>query len=367
MAVFAASLCAQITVTDATFPAAGDTLKYATDLNPDGVTITPAGGPTDWDFTALAPTAKSETIFSAAADGNAFADFPEAELVVFSANGQGETYYDVNATSFNNLGFFGADPTGGLPIQTAFKFSPPVPERNAPLHFIDDFHPETTLNLTLPIDSALSAILGQLGLPAGLADSIRIGITASRDELVDAYGTLSIPGGSYDVLRKKSTEYRDTHLEIHTFGFWLDVTGQAGAAAGLGKDTTITYSFISNTEKEFIAVVTMDNTGTTVQQVEYKDNGVVSGNSEVATTALQVLVSPNPASNKAVFTLKNLAPGNYSLRLMNARGQVALRSKLSGTDTSVPLDGLGSGTYFYQVFDENSRAAASGKLLIVNQ
>ncbi|MCC6725932.1 MAG: T9SS type A sorting domain-containing protein [Saprospiraceae bacterium] len=52
---------------------------------------------------------------------------------------------------------------------------------------------------------------------------------------------------------------------------------------------------------------------------------------------------------------------------MDARGQIVLRSKLSGAETSVQLDGLGSGAYFYQVLDGNNRQVGNGKLLIVNQ
>ncbi len=360
-------LYAQITVTSATFPVVGDTLKIATDLNPDGVTITAPGGPATWDFTGLAATLKSKTTFQAATEGSAFADFPTAELVTIGSGGQGETYYDVTSTAFNNLGFYGSDPTGGLPIQTAFKFTPPVPERRAPLKFIDNFMAETSLNIALPIDSTLGALLAQLGVPAGLADSLRIRVTASRNELVDAYGTLTIPGGTYDVLREKSTEYRDTHLDIHTFFGWIDVTAQAGADAGLGQDTTIAYNFISNTEKEYIAVVTMDNAGTTVQQVEYKDNGVLSGNNDVLATKPEVLVSPNPTANIAVFELKNFAPGNYSLRLLDGLGREVFMKKIGAGAESVSLESLAQGTYFYQIFDEKNRVQATGKLLKINE
>lgn len=363
----AAWLHAQITVTNATFPAAGDILKTATDLDPDGVTITPPGGPATWDFTGLAATFKSETTFLAASEGSAFASFPNAELVSIGAGGQGETYFDITATSFNNLGFYGSDPAGGVPVPTNFKFSPPVPERRAPLNFIDNNLAETSLNIVLPIDSLLGAILAQLGVPAGLADSLRVRVTASRYDLVDAYGKLTIPGGTYDVLREKRTEYRDTHLDIHTFFGWIDVTAQAGAGAGLGIDTTVTYNFISPTEKEFIAIVEMDNSGSTVVQVEYKDNNVISGNNSVATTKPEVLVSPNPATDLVVFEMKNFAPGNYSLHLFDARGAVVLVKKWTADSESVSLAGLAEGSYFYQVFDEKNQTKISGKLLKINR
>lgn len=368
-------LHAQITVTNATFPVAGDTLKYATDLNPDGVVITPASiGAATWDFTGLAATLKSETVFRPASEGMAAASFPTATLFAATPGGQSETYFTVSATSFDNLGFSGADPTGGgLPVQTDFKFTQPVPERRAPMNIIDFHLAESSLNIAFSLDD-LGPLADSLGPIAGIADSIRIRATASRTDFVDAFGSLSIPGGTYDVLREKRTEYRETRLDIHSFLGWQDITdlilggaGGGGIADGFGTDTTVTFLFFSNTEKEVIAAVTTDVDGTTVQSVEYKDNGVISENNETVAASPLVIASPNPASNEAVFTLENMPSGNYSLRILDARGAMVLSGIMALGANQLSLENLQSGTYFYQVFDENNRAMANGKLLIVKQ
>ncbi|HQW03874.1 MAG TPA: hypothetical protein PLR30_15405, partial [Saprospiraceae bacterium] len=57
------SLPAQITITNATFPAAGDTLKTATDLAPAGIVMTSPGGPQTWDFTSLNATTRAVNAF----------------------------------------------------------------------------------------------------------------------------------------------------------------------------------------------------------------------------------------------------------------------------------------------------------------
>ncbi|MBK9018412.1 MAG: hypothetical protein IPM82_32630 [Saprospiraceae bacterium] len=81
-------LSAQITVTTATFPVAGDTLKTATDLNPDGIVITPPGRPATWDFTRPGSNLSSPSpCFRAASEGSAFADFSSAELFSVGAGG----------------------------------------------------------------------------------------------------------------------------------------------------------------------------------------------------------------------------------------------------------------------------------------
>ncbi|MEP6794302.1 MAG: hypothetical protein ABJB16_08255, partial [Saprospiraceae bacterium] len=91
-------LPAQIIITNATFPAAGDSLKTATDLAPTGIALTPPGGPQTWDFTSLNPSTRQVTVFQNASNGSAFASFPGAELVTISGAGA-ETYYDVNASA----------------------------------------------------------------------------------------------------------------------------------------------------------------------------------------------------------------------------------------------------------------------------
>lgn len=360
------SLHAQITVTDATFPAVGDTLRTAIDQEPAGIEITPPGGPFAWDFTGLIADANQVTVFHPASEGEAFANFSEAELVIFGQAGA-ETYFSVSPTAFENLGYSGTAPAGGFPIQTEFKFTPPVPERRAPLNFIDNFLTGSSLKITMPIDSALAAILAQFGIPTGLVDSLRIQGDATRVEIVDAYGSLSIPGGAYDVLREKRTEYRETHLEVHTLIGWIDVTNQVGTAGGFGTDTIATYHFLSNTEKEPIAIVTVDYGSLAPTRVEYKDNGLPSATGFVAAAMPKVLVSPNPASDEAVFELQDFAPGSYSLRLLDAQGGLVMVKKLLPGVSLVPLAGLADGTYFYQVLDENDRIRSSGKLLKINK
>ncbi|MCU0348498.1 MAG: hypothetical protein MUC59_16280, partial [Saprospiraceae bacterium] len=192
----ALGLQAQITVTNATFPAAGDTLKYATDLNPDGVTITPAGpSASTWNFSELAPTFRFENVFQAAAAGSAAASFPTADLVTIAAGGQSENFYNLETNGFYNLGFFGTDPTAALPVPTTFYFDPPVPERRAPMAFFDINQAGSELNIAFSLDD-LGPLADSLGPLAGFADSIRIRGVATRLDVVDAYGSLTIPGGT---------------------------------------------------------------------------------------------------------------------------------------------------------------------------
>jgi hypothetical protein len=364
-------LSAQITIAAADyFPEAGDTLKTAVDVAPDAIEITPPGGPYEWDFSGLAISLEQETVYRPASEGNAAADFQNAEL--FTAGGAGgETYYNVSANAFEVLGFNGPDPAG-VGVETLFKFTSPIPERHAPLTFVASFASSSSVLVPFSTDAIPGAIIDSLGIPF-LPDSIRVRVTTQRSDLCDAYGKLTIPGGTYDVLREKRTEFRETRVDakVPIFG-WQDVTDlilAGGNFEGLGKDTVITYNFFSKEAKEAIAVVTMDNSGSTVQQVRFKNNGVLSDVNDLAAGSPSVFVSPNPIASEVKFELKNFTPGNYALQIFNANGAVVLTKNIrlnSEQTESLDLSSLGSGQYFYRILNEKNTLQTSGKILKIN-
>ncbi len=359
-------LPAQIIITNASFPVAGDSLKTATDLAPTGIALTPPGGPQAWDFTSLNPSTRQVTVFQNAANGSAFASFPGAELV--SINGVGaETYFDVSASAFSILGLTGSGLGGGLLDGIALKYAPPLPERRAPLAFFDIY--QSTSDASIAISSAAipGGILDSLGIPSGLFDSIRLRIHLQRLEVVDAYGTLAIPGGNYDVLREKRTDYTTTAVDVHTFIGWVDIGSIIGGQLpGFGTDTTYTSQFLSNTAKEPIAVVTLDPTQSFATQVEYKDLGIMSAVSPVPEEKNQVVISPNPVSNIATIDLKNIPSGEYTFRLYDTNGQNVFVKELVSDHEFVSLQSLSSGVYIYHVVDGKNKIVSMGKVMKVN-
>lgn len=359
-------LPAQIIITNATFPAAGDSLKTATDLAPTVNGLTAPGGPQTWDFTSLNPSTRQVTVFQPAANGSAFTSFPGAELVTISGVGA-ETYYDVSASAFSILGLTGSGLGGGLLDGIALKYAPPLPERRAPTAFFDINQAESNASIAISSAAIPGGILDSLGIPSGLFDSIRLRINVKRLEVVDGFGTLAIPGGIYDVLREKRTDFTSTAVDVHTFLGWVDIGSIIGGQLpGFGTDTTITNHFLSNTTKEPIAIVTIDPTQSFATQVEYKDLGITSAVSPVTDENNQVVISPNPVSNEATFDLKNIPSGKYNLRLFDANGQNVFAKELGSDRETISLQSLSSGVYIYQIVDRRNKITAMGKVMKVN-
>lgn len=358
-----ATLCltAQITITDATFPAAGDSLKTATDIAPQGIVMTPSGGPQTWDFSSLNPSDRQVTLFQPAAEGSSSANFPGAELV--SINAGAEVYYDVSPTAFSILGISGEGLGGGFPIEADFRYAPPLVEREAPLNFFDVDNYASNATIALATSDLPSGLLDSLGFPSDLFDSIRIRISVTRFSLVDGYGTLTIPGGTYDVLRQKRTDYTATGLDVHTFLGWVDIGAILGSEFAFPTDTTITFNFLSNTAKEPIAIVTVDSTELVATEVVYKDNGIPSAINPVTEEIILVMVSPNPASEDITFEIKNFVPEKYNVLLFDSNGRRVLTEALTAERQTISIASLSAGMYLYKVMDKQRQVVFTGKFV----
>ncbi len=160
-------LQAQITVTNATFPVAGDTLRYAYDENPVGFNpATPPGGNQIWDFSGLVKNNTNTVIYRAANTGMHVADFPGADLVQQGATR--ENYYNVTSAKFEVMGYAGTSEIFGVDV--IGHFGPPYAERKAPLNFFDINQQTTNLSLPISIDQIPDSLL--TGLPIS-PDSLR--------------------------------------------------------------------------------------------------------------------------------------------------------------------------------------------------
>jgi hypothetical protein len=128
---------------------------------------------------------------------------PGADLfAVLSPNS--ETYFNVTPASFENQAFYGTYPYD-IVNPHVFDNRPLIPERRAPLNFFDiNAASSGILEYFVPAEFS-PALMQNLAALTGNAqiDSMRYRVAINRLDVVDAYGSMSIPGGTYDVLREK--------------------------------------------------------------------------------------------------------------------------------------------------------------------
>ncbi len=359
---------AQITITDAYFPQAGDTLKTAFDGMPSGIVVNPSGGSTDqtWDFNSVQGVPR-QTIYRPASEGDATAEYPNADLFV-PLDPVGETYYKITASTFELIGYQGLDPAN-LGINIQVHLDPTLLERRAPLNFIDFGVSHSAIILPFSADVIPGGILDSLPIQP---DSIRLRITIDRSNIVDGWGTVTIPGGTYDVLREKQIEEQEILLDVKVglgqFSFWIEDVSIPGLDF-LGKDTITTYTFYSNSEKEAIAIVTVDNQNNDiVNTVEYKDNGIQTNIRYVNTGRPDLIAYPNPAIDEVRIDFFNLPASNYTLKIYNILGIVVWEKKysLSGNQNQkISLTALRKGTYLYSLVSDNGKIISTKRLMIM--
>ena len=325
---------AQITVTSATFPAANDTLRYAIDDRPvlDVQSLfTPPGGNQTWDLSKLAARSVSSQVFRAASVGKNASAYPGAELVVVDAIR--ETYYNVTNTNFENMGYAGVDPFG-LGLNARFKLLPAYTERRSPMNFFDIKAANSSIIQGFSVSELPEVVKKNLPTSATLIDSIRVRLTFSRNDVVDAFGTLKLPFAQYTVLREKRTEYISTRIDVHTFLGWLDATDlivnqNASFASVLGVDTLISHNFFSNTTKEIIAQLNFNTAQNQILSVRFKapPRATVPVR-EVQPPTAHLQVIPNPVDVEIQLSFVPLISGKLRIELHDALGRTLKTSQI---------------------------------------
>jgi len=361
------ALSAQITLSgDNYFPVVGDTLVTITSITSVGVSITAPGGNQNWDYSNLGNGITNTRIIqpiSDAPDPNAFS----GANAYIAQQGGGNGFYRSNSESFAILGFEGEDPLGqGLEVLT--PFTPPYVERWGSLAFFDLNNMNSSLTITVAADDIPGNIFD--GLPIS-PDSIRVRVEIERTDLVDAWGTMTIPSGAFDVLREKRTEIRDIRLDAKVSVLpWVDVTDTAIDLLpidALGVDTTVSYTYWSNDAKEPIVIISTDASENNINSVEYKYGDIVNDVSNSPTSNPEVRIFPNPVINQAKIQFSDMVAGDYQLDVYNLTGQSVLTKTYhldrNKTET-LNVSNLQKGMYLYLLRDEKGKRIATNRLIV---
>jgi hypothetical protein len=271
-AIVSSSLIAQITVTNATFPAPGDTLRTVIDAEPN-INLQDPGEDLTWNFSFLDGPVFENIILDPDQGAN-FATFPNATFMT-GQTPLAERYFQTTTTTYTSLGYSGQDPIG-LGLDVAFMNTPPLVERISPLNYDDDNNSSSFVSVPFAWSDLPAMFTDSLPLPT-TPDSIAIEVTTTRTETVDAWGKVILPVGTYDVLRVRRLDITETSVQalVPTLpGFpaiWVDVTGFLGGISPLlGGDTTLTYRYYNDESKEPIAIITADPITDAPTNAQYK-------------------------------------------------------------------------------------------------
>lgn len=353
---------AQITLTDAYFPSVNDSLQTAVSLAQYTRTLRLSAASSTaqrWDYSYLRSaansTAKTTERYLAATDTAVLNQFPTAKLVRDIGGGQ-LAAYNKSATRFELLGYKNIDFGGILRLPVVAKFLQPVLERRAPLAFNTMNRNQSSFVVAISSNIIPDTLLSSLPIRP---DSIRVRFQTDRQDKTDAFGTLLIPGGSYEVLRERRYEVTDTKIEAKLNPLpWLDVTSFILTGTQRPRDTTIRYYFWSNMAKEPIAVLTTDDKDS-ITRAEYKYLKINTSveNSAYTEGVASLIVSPNPMTTEAVFNIKIESPStSFLLNIVDNLGKIVLQKNLKMEKeqrVQVDVSAFANGIYWARLVDAN--------------
>ncbi|MFT5168943.1 MAG: PKD repeat protein [Saprospiraceae bacterium] len=227
---------AQITLTLADMPSAGDSQSSVDVDDISNVSIGTAGSNQTYDFSDFSGLDTTVSNFISPAGTPGVADFPSADLVV-EAEGD-YTYIDISSSVLNFLGATVDTASAGPPSYFSLVFNPSQKIFELPTTYGTNFTDESGFSITID------------GSQAGF-DSIRILSSIVREIDYDGYGTITTPLGSFSGLREEviSTSYDTT--QILFFGTWQTFNTTVA--------TDTSYNWYSKLSKGPLVSVTIEN------------------------------------------------------------------------------------------------------------
>lgn len=157
----------------------------------------------------------------------------------------------------------------------------------------------------------------------------------NRKNEIDGWGSLTLPNGTYSVIRVKSTSLIKDSIYSHQFGF----------GSSLPARTEIEYKWLATGKNEPVLTLVTNSSGQ-ITRGEYQDNPPVntSGWADIKNES-QLNVYPIPANNILFIKTDYKEPVTETL-ILNLSGEILKKCSLN---KQIDISDLAPGCYFIQV------------------
>lgn len=328
----AAALCgvsqAQITILASDFPSAGARITGYTDTS--NVDHPGNGGSAQtWDFSQAQPhdTVQIEVVDIASTDWAD--DFPTATQAV-TDDGVNYGIYSLQSGSYRLQGIATDDMPAPLVL------SPPMVDYIFPLTYNANFSGERNVTVAIP------------GFPGSGFYQIIVQRQEEVQKLVDGWGTVTTPLGTFQALRVK-----ETALGVDSMFQQLTETSEPEFMEEQ-RDTVVKYIWLAKDRKFPVAEF---------EDGEFRYARVDNLTVDETDTSILPTPFPNPvnAGDPIVFSLNG---GKFTFMLFDTAGRQISTKSVSGNTWLMPTQGLAPGIYRYSLISENLNRSHSGSVII---
>ena len=320
LVLFTGGLSAQITIDQGDMPSIGDNIPRKSDT----MTVHPGpggSGPNQmWNFpnTSVFVLNENTSVVSVASTPSAN-QFSSSNLAMTNDNAS-YLYFNKSAQSFTTQGFSG-DLLGTGVINAAF--APALTLHQFPRTFGSTFTDTYGINVTIP-GASINPLISQINYRR----------SSVVKDTTDAWGQLTTPFGTYDVIRVHS-------IDIHTDSILaLPLFPPVWQLVSVTIDTTHSYSWLGKGGKLAIAEMTFDSLGAPkiFKWTELPGLGV---GLEEENNILSI--SPNPFAD--VIIIEGLLNGEVFLNDASGR-EINVNQAIDGSEITLFVNDLPSGVYY---------------------
>jgi hypothetical protein len=313
-------------------PSVGDYIPRKSDTM--AVLPGPGGsGPNQvWNFTTLSNYVITEntTVVSVASTPNGN-QFGSSNMAMTNDNAS-YLYFNKNAQSFSTQGFSG-DLLGTGVINAVFN--PDLTLHQFPRTFGSSFNDTYVIDIIVP-GAAINPLVSQ----------IRFKRSSMVHDTTDAWGKITTPHGTYDVLRIHTTE-------TFTDSIWAQpIFPPTWSLVSTNSDLTNSYSWVGKGGKLAIAEMSFDTLGLPkiFKWTEFPGIGV--GLTENQTS--EIKITPNPTSSSGIISIQSCEIGE-KFTLVNTLGKVVMEGYILTKPLELNLTNLDQGLYILTLGDEQAR------------
>jgi len=351
----AITINAQITITSADMPNAGDTIRVslANSVGTNNPALT--GANYSWNYSSLTPNAQRREEFDAPStftspynlifnpintsygkDNYAITSVPIPGVQITAAY----DFFKESATEYKQVG--AGYVVNGIPIP--FLYNPNDVIYKFPMNYQNADSGNYSFGLAIPT-------LGYYGQ------------SGKRVNVVDGWGTLTTPYGTFQTLRIKSTIYATDTVFLTSLGFGTLVK----------RPTKHEFKWLANGQKIPVLQIDANVTGIsgnlTVTSVVYRDSirSVPQVGISELTQNLNVELFPNPATEKAILTYELQSATDVNFAMYDVLGKEIKTEKIKHDNAGIftkeiEISTLSKGIYFVKL--EINKISVTKKLIL---
>lgn len=329
---------------------------YSSDIDPVGITAyqghdttssvsveTGGTGLMTWDISGITHSYSDSLVFYAPAETPYSTEFPAANIAT-RLDTTLYIYFEKTADRLSLVGSHGYLKFDTLTLNTSIRF----PQKQTVIRFPANLNDSYTEN-----SRAIVQLAGtEVGVPY---DSVRLISNYTRDVVIDAYGQMTTPSGTYETLRSTETEVKTDSVYIKSGPVWYPLLGFS--------PFTVVYSNWWTNQ---------NGIGFPVAQVEfYPGNGKWEVNwlKEFTTltreqvAAVQIEISPNPTAHFLNVSLPGLFTG--TMEVHDLQGRLLLTQPIRNPTERLDVQKLANGTYVLVLKNTKGKLAGARRFEVV--